>query len=319
MAEQRPRVALVLGAGGTLGGVFHAVTLRQIRRQTGWDPARADLIVGTSAGSIAAGLLRAGMTVDDLCARHDGTPMSRRGREIAAILPSVRPSTRETQRPAGGRPAGRFGAFAASMRDPFAVRPASVAASFMPRGTMPNDWMAEAFDTVLNRQWPTAPLWVCTVRSDTARRAVHGGTERVATPGRAIAASCAVPGMFEPMSIAGVDHFDGGTHSPTNLDVVGQWKPDVVVVVSPMSAARPSAAPDMAMRLWARSLVSAERLTLGRRVHVIIVEPHGRVLETMGGDLMAAHRRRELFDVATAMSDELLPDSIDVLTGIAGS
>src|SRR2546423_14974298 len=50
----KPRVGLVLGAGGVLGGAWLAGGLAAIARETGWDPFTADYIVGTSAGALFA-------------------------------------------------------------------------------------------------------------------------------------------------------------------------------------------------------------------------------------------------------------------------
>src|SRR4051794_41966707 len=52
----RPRVGLVLGAGGVLGGAWLAGGLAALAEATGWDPATADVIVGTSAGSMIGSL-----------------------------------------------------------------------------------------------------------------------------------------------------------------------------------------------------------------------------------------------------------------------
>jgi len=54
-----PRVGLVLGAGGVLGGAWIAGGLAAITRNTGWDPCSATHVVGTSAGSIFAALTAA--------------------------------------------------------------------------------------------------------------------------------------------------------------------------------------------------------------------------------------------------------------------
>jgi predicted acylesterase/phospholipase RssA len=48
-----PRIALVLGAGGVAGGAFHAGALAALHDALGWDARSADLVVGTSAGSLA--------------------------------------------------------------------------------------------------------------------------------------------------------------------------------------------------------------------------------------------------------------------------
>src|SRR4029453_17418931 len=47
------RVGLVLGAGGVVGHAFHAGVLRALAEVTGWDPRRAEVVVGTSAGAPA--------------------------------------------------------------------------------------------------------------------------------------------------------------------------------------------------------------------------------------------------------------------------
>lgn len=61
-----PRVGLVLGAGGVAGGAFHAGVLAAIAEATGWDPRRATVVVGTSAGSITGASLMAGLSAADL-------------------------------------------------------------------------------------------------------------------------------------------------------------------------------------------------------------------------------------------------------------
>jgi hypothetical protein len=48
--NEGPRVGLVLGAGGVLGGAWLVGALHAIVSETGWDPGSADYIVGTSAG-----------------------------------------------------------------------------------------------------------------------------------------------------------------------------------------------------------------------------------------------------------------------------
>src|SRR4051812_6504281 len=57
----RPRVGLVLGAGGVLGGAWLVGALHAIATETGWDPGSADNVVGTSAGSMVGALLACGV------------------------------------------------------------------------------------------------------------------------------------------------------------------------------------------------------------------------------------------------------------------
>src|SRR3954468_18683755 len=55
-----PRVGLVLGAGGITGIAWLVGALEALREHTGWDPATADVISGTSAGAVAATVLASG-------------------------------------------------------------------------------------------------------------------------------------------------------------------------------------------------------------------------------------------------------------------
>src|SRR5688500_2558420 len=60
------RQALVIGAGGVTGLAWSSATLAALERATGWDPRRAALLVGTSQGSLLAGLLASGVGTDEL-------------------------------------------------------------------------------------------------------------------------------------------------------------------------------------------------------------------------------------------------------------
>src|ERR1700680_3946790 len=61
-AHRRPRVGIVLGAGGVLGGAWMVGALAALNRVAGWDPREADCLVGTSAGAVFAALLAAGVS-----------------------------------------------------------------------------------------------------------------------------------------------------------------------------------------------------------------------------------------------------------------
>lgn len=66
------KVGLVLGAGGVQGGAWLTGGLDAIADTTGWDPACADHIVGTSAGSMIATLLAAGLPPWFMVAHSEG-------------------------------------------------------------------------------------------------------------------------------------------------------------------------------------------------------------------------------------------------------
>ena len=62
----------MLGAGGVLGAAWTIGALDAIAEVEGFDPHEADIIVGTSAGSVVAALLGAGLPVSDLLLHQRG-------------------------------------------------------------------------------------------------------------------------------------------------------------------------------------------------------------------------------------------------------
>ena len=90
----------------------------------------------------------------------------------------------------------------------------------MPEGRISTDTIVEGVGAFAPPTWPERTLWVCAVRERDGRLVVFG---RDATPPlpHAVAASCAIPGYFQPVTVDGERYVDGGAHSPTNADVVG--------------------------------------------------------------------------------------------------
>ena len=72
------RRGLVLGAGGVLGAAWTIGALDALAEVEGFAPHEADVIVGTSAGSVLAALLGSGLTAHDLLDHQRGMPLSAR-------------------------------------------------------------------------------------------------------------------------------------------------------------------------------------------------------------------------------------------------
>ena len=68
-------VGLVLGAGGVVGASWLIGALEALSAETGWDPATADYIVGTSAGSVVGSLIADGIAPEYLAAYSSGKTM----------------------------------------------------------------------------------------------------------------------------------------------------------------------------------------------------------------------------------------------------
>ena len=275
------------------GGAFHAGVLAALEEATGWDPRTASIIVGTSAGSIAGASLRAGLSASDMLARAEDRPVSSAG---ARLLARAGPPRRTPLRPRAGRPRppGEVAArLARAATRPFSVRPLAVLAGLLPEGTVGTEVIAEGIGGLLPGQWPSEPLWVCAVRERDGRLVVFGRDSKPPVPD-AVAASCAIPGFFRPVTIDGEAFVDGGAHSPTNADLLTAVELDLVLVSSPMSLAGRGLrlSLDQPARRWSRLLLDGEAVRLRRcGVPVMAFQPTPDDAAVMGPNAMDPARR----------------------------
>ena len=274
------RVALVLGSGGLAGTAFHAGLLTALAER-GWDARDADLIVGTSAGSTTAALLRAGFPPLDLLPRMTGEPLSPDGERLLGGVPPVQGARPTRPRPV---PASlRLLATSLPRRLPLGV----LLSAALPAGTAPTTEISDVY-TPLHAQWPERDLWVCAVRLDTGARVVFGRDRTDVPVGTAVTASCAIPGVYEPPLVDGVRHVDGGVWSLCGADLVAGAGHDLVVVSAPMSSADRVAG----MRGFARRRLAREvRAVRASGTPVLVVEPDARARAVMSGTGMDASKR----------------------------
>src|SRR4051794_18159439 len=71
-AGSAPRRGLVLGAGGVLGAAWSIGALTAVQELEGFDPRDAEVIIGTSAGSVIGSALGAGISVETLANHQRG-------------------------------------------------------------------------------------------------------------------------------------------------------------------------------------------------------------------------------------------------------
>jgi NTE family protein len=287
------RVGLVLGAGGVVGHAFHAGVLRALAEVTGWDPRDAEVVVGTSAGAHVGALLRGGFSAADVAARAAGEPVSAAG---ARVLRRIGPNE-----PIPGLRSRSIGMASPRLLLRTVARPwapprlGSLTAAVLPRGRVSLEPFAIRLRWLFEEGWPTAPLWLCAVRLGDGRRVVFGQPDAPATDvGTAVAASCAIPGWFEPVVVGRDRYVDGGVHSPTNLDVLAGRGLDLVVVIAPMSIARGvrRASVDLPARRALRLRLADEARRVRRHgTQVIAFQPVAADLEVMGLNSMNARRR----------------------------
>lgn len=296
------RIGLVLGAGGTIGQAYQAGVLAALEHDLGWDPRSAELIVGTSAGSITGTLLRLGVPAPELAAWAVEAPLSLDADPLQRWLSRERPqfppfTFRHWLRP-WRLPSPAL--LARLARRPWAIRPSVAAMTLMPAGLTDLTAHTAIPAEVCETDW-LGGLWICAARRRDGRRVVFG---RPGAPesrlGTAVAASCAIPGYFRPVRIDDVEYFDGGVVSPTNADVIAPLALDLVIVVSPLSAAQGrSRGLDAPLRYAAHRRLERELRAVHREgTRVVRFEPGERVLGAMGLNMMAEDRSDEVVQAA---------------------
>ena len=296
------RVGLVLGAGGLVGQAYHAGALAALEHDLGWDPRTADVVVGSSAGSMTGTALRLGVPAMDLAAWAVEAPLSPEGAPVLDAFggepPELPPFDARNLLRRWRLPAPAL--VLRTARRPWAFRPAVAALTMLPAGHVDITEHAEVLEDVIPDEWPDG-LWICAARRNDGKRVVFGREGAPEAPlARAVAASCAIPGYFAPVEIGGVSYFDGGVHSPTNADVLARSELDLIVVVSPMSAAHGRArTPDAPMRWSAHNRLERECRRLREAgTQVVRIEPGRRALASMGVNAMADDRAERVVQAA---------------------
>lgn len=274
----------MLGAGGVTGEAFHRGVLRGLQDAAGWDARRAFAIVGTSAGALVAASLRAPV-----------------GRSAGGAIPLLPPDTPD---PPAWRPTLR--PFVAAALRPHRARPGVLATAWLPPGRRSTDFITAGLRRRFGATWPDEATYIIAVRQRDGARVCFGCEgEPVTDMAAAVSASIAIPGFFTPVSIDGVTYVDGGVHSPTNADVLAGAPLDLVVVSSPMSVHPRSARayPDVGARLMWHSHLRAEVRKIRRAgVPVLVIEPGGSMLRTMGLQPLRGARVDEIEDAALELT-----------------
>ncbi|RKE23457.1 patatin-like phospholipase family protein [Streptomyces sp. TLI_171] len=271
--------ALVLGGGGPVGGAWTLGVLAGLA-EAGVDPAAARTVIGTSAGAVHGTRLACGQDVRDLYERQlaglDGVAMDVTLAQTARFLWAALP-TRDPER---------------SIR-----RLARAARTARPT---PDRDLHDTVRDLLggHTAWPDRPLRIAAVDAATGQvEAFHAGTGLDLVD--AVAASCAVPLLWPPVTALGRQWIDGGTRSTGNLQLAADHRR--VLAITPMPAA---VGPHPDARTQAAELRAA-----GTRTTLVVPDREAR--RAMGRDLTADTRRpaaaraghRQGAAVAAALTD----------------
>jgi len=304
------RVGLVLGAGGVQGGAWLTGGLDALAAETGWDPASAERVVGTSAGAMLAALLASGVPPWFMVAHSrgesfeglldaEGRPAAHADRSGGAVFRLHRGIRRVGP--------GSWPLALRTLLQPTRYTPSAAFSGWLPRGMIDNRPLREQIRRVVPRGWSAHPgLWIVACDYATGRRVAFG---RQGSPpaelADAVAASCAIPGFYHPVEIGGRRYVDGGMYSTSNLDIVREERLDLVICLNPTSSLHPIRALDP--REWGsllmrqasgRRLGSEARKLRQRGTAVVLVQPTGEDLETMSRNLMSTRNRNRVIEVA---------------------
>lgn len=295
------RIGLVLGGGGASGLGFHAGVLWALHHDLGWDPRTADIIVGTSAGSIVGALLRSDVAPEDLAAWTTDADPSTQGHTFRAM---TRAADSAITRRAVPRPTMPVLHMMNALRHPLQIPGAM--ATMLPHGLLDHSPRIATLGRFVET-WPSKPLWISALRLGDGRLEWFGrdpDLARSVTPADAVAASCAVPLLARPVRIGDHRYLDGGVKSATHADVLVGADLDLVIVLSPMGhqvGRNPLRA--IAHRRVRREAAVLERAGLA----VQLISPDADTVDIMGFNLMDQARTgsvmRHAFLGATAQLD----------------
>jgi predicted acylesterase/phospholipase RssA len=238
------KTALVLGGGGFTGGVYEIGALRALDllavNQT---VNEFDIYVGTSAGSFIASLTANGVTPEEM--------MRVLNSELPSPIPDIdlsmllRPNYRGFLRQSATLPfklAGIVKEIVANVGESSIVDIATGLAGVLPPGMYRGTGIERYVEEVLSDPDRTndfrhlgPELYLTATDVDTTERIILGEGEWADVPiSTAVAASGALPLIYEPVEIKGREFIDGGILSTTNIDVAIERGARFVIVINPL-------------------------------------------------------------------------------------
>ena len=316
------KIGLVLGGGGIAGFAYLTTTLSMLQQITGWDARDASVIVGTSAGSNLGGFLRAGTPIGESLDDIMTLPANPRSMERLRVL-----SGREADRTVRLLPTSLKMAAREVVRGP-SMSPSRLVSGLLPNGNIRTDTIGDRMIELHGTKWPDGELLITTVRLQDSKRVVFGLDRTDVDVGTAVEASSAIPGYFKPVTIDGFRYVDGGTHSPTNADLLSDRDLDLIVIVAPMSVdniATGWMTTNGALRLYWRNQVQREVRDLRKAGHrVLLLEPSIEEARSMGPTMMDPTRIVNVVlqtssAARSAMTEAKLGEELTILRDASGS
>ena len=213
LAQERPKVALVLSGGGARGGA-HVGVLKVLEENN----IPVDMIVGTSMGSFVGGLYSAGMTPDEISTMLTTTDWKK---YIRADFD--RPDTPMRKKDLDYTYQGRLGLGINSQND-----------LVLPTGVLKRQPMLLKFQELTQNVQDIEDFDKLSIPYRAVATNIKNGDEVVLKSGslaKAIYASSSIPGGFQPININGIDLVDGGVSDNFPIQVARDMGADIIIAV----------------------------------------------------------------------------------------
>ncbi|MET9322745.1 patatin-like phospholipase family protein [Streptomyces sp. NPDC003038] len=269
--------ALVLGGGGLTGVGWECGILYGLAR-AGVDLTTADLVVGTSAGSVVGAQLTSGLlTPQQLYERQLGDPAGESAAKLGAGL------------------VARYAVAMVRSRDAMAYR-RRVGAMALAADTGPEAERRKVLAArLVSHEWPERRLLVTAVDALSGEPAAF---DRQSGAGLvdAVSASCAVPGVWPPVTVGERRFIDGGIRSATNADLAEGYAR--VVIIAPITLGSglvpsPSAQAATLRKAGARVLLISPSAVARRAFGRNVLDPARRGPAARAGLAQAAEHAAE--------------------------
>lgn len=208
--------ALVLGGGGVTGIAWELGIIAGLH-DGGVDLRTTELVVGTSAGSVVGAQITSGVDLEALF-KAQLIPPEESGERSAAFDPEALLAMLQR-------------AWAEGATDPQAVRARIGAHALTASGVPEAERRTIIASRLPSQEWPhSPPLLITAVDAETGEPRAFDRASGVPLAA-AVAASCAVPGVWPPATIGGHRYMDGGMRSVTNADLAQGYQR--IVILSP--------------------------------------------------------------------------------------
>lgn len=274
MSLTDPRTALVLGGGG-ITGIAWEIGLLHGLAEAGVDLTNADLVVGTSAGSVVGAQVTSGRPLKQVYDAQLAPPTTEIGAKLGltellpmAPLVLVPGTSRAKRRRIGLMALARRGTDSSKRLDVIATR-------------------------IRDADWPDRDLRITAVDAKSGVLKVfdrHGSADLV----HAVAASCAVPMVWPAVVVDGRPYIDGGVRSTANADLATGC--DTVVVLAPIA------------RSLSRSHSIPAQLKRTGATRTLVVSPDGDALKAIGKNVLDPAKRGDAARAGFAQAADVAAD-----------